>query len=177
MIATMPTYQIYPVDKKNLDFWKEPVLAALEVIRKRTEGRYTAERIFESFRTKTPENFALWLVLEQDEADKGPLQRVVGLVTLDLWVDECNEPFTFISRVWGKPGVWERNLLQMVMPKIEEWATDKTPEGRKPRLMAMAGRTSRHSGGREHVAEVSERIGARMGWTRKETIFEKELTL
>lgn len=173
MTTTLPTYSV--LEPKDLDFWKAPILSALEEIRKRTDGRYTSDRIFDSFRTKTHENFALWLVLEQDESDRSPVDRVVALVTLDLWVDECLEPFTFISRVWGKPGVWERNLLQMVMPKIEEWTTDRTESGKRPRLMAMAGRSNLRWGKREQVAQASERIGKTMGWTRKETIFEKEL--
>lgn len=172
--AVNPTYSIYPVE--HLDFWRKPILHALEQIRTRTEGRYTSERIFESFRTKieNPDVFALWLCLAEED-DRSPLQRVVALVTLDLWVDECNEPFTFISRVWGKPGIWERKLLQMVMPKIEEWATDRTAVGKVIRVMAMAGRVSRHKDARERVAQASERVGLPMGWKRKETIFEREL--
>lgn len=171
---TEQAYSIFPVE--YLDFWKLPIIAALDKIHERTEARYTSERIFETFRGKIERTdiFALWLVL-QEEDDRSPLHRVVGLVTLDIWTDECGQPFTFISRVWGKPGVWERNLLQMVMPKIEEWATEKTPVGILIRLMAMAGRVSKNKDARELVAQASERVGLPMGWKRRETIFEKEL--
>jgi len=169
MIAE-PLYTIHPV--QNLDFWQAPVLKALGELQRKTDGRYSPEQIFDTVNRN--DIFALWVVVETGE--KGLLDSVVGVLTLDLWVDECYQPFTFISRVWGKSGVWARNLLQLVMPKIEYWAKERTPKGQKPRLMAMAGRTSRHREGREHVAELSERIGKQMGWTRRETIFEKELT-
>ena len=169
------TYTIHPV--QNLDFWRVPILAALTEIREKTEGRYSGEQIFDTFRDKVnrPDVFALWMVVEAGE--NGPLESVVALVTLDLWVDECYKPFTFISRVWGKAGVWERNLLQMVMPKIEEWGRERTPARQKPRFMLMGGRVSRcqHGDKRETAALMYEREGKRFGFVRRETIFEKEL--